>query len=113
MLQKRRVVSLVSWIALGVSILVTAGLWVSVYAAASGGISDSSASAWPDPWYGLVVDFVFEVALIGIVTAIVLDIVAGLRGGRSRLVALIGGFVLLSPAVFVALALVVSELANL
>lgn len=89
--------SRLSWVAFGLSTFLALGLWTFVYAAASGGVSDNSQLAWPDPWGGLVVGFGFEIAPIGLVVAIVLDVIAGFRGGRSRLVAFVGGVLMASP----------------
>jgi hypothetical protein len=94
--RSRRRVRPAGGVALGVSILVSAGLWTFVAGAASGALGDNSDLYWPEPFEGLL-DLSFVLLPILLVVAIVLDIVAGVGGGRTRLVAIIGGVLLLSP----------------
>lgn len=105
---KRRVWG-VAWISLIVSGFVSAGLWILWAAAATGDISDNSDLLWPEPWVSIAGVFML-IGIFGLLPAIVVAIVAGVRGGRSRRVALIGGFILVSPAVWLGVSIALSAI---
>jgi hypothetical protein len=101
-----RRISILSWISFWFSLVVTAGLWTLFAAAASGDISDNPDLMWPEPWVSIAGVFMI-IGIFGLLPAILLAIVAGIRGGRSRLLAMIGGFVLLTPLIGLLLQLVI------
>jgi hypothetical protein len=102
--------SLLSWFALAVSVLVAFGLWMVLAAAMDQSFGDNPDLGWPRSIQAVLVDFLTNVAPFAVPAAIVLDIVAGVRGGSSRRVALIAGLVLASSLAFVLVNLAVSTL---
>lgn len=106
----RKRVSTLSRIAFGVSLVVSTGLWVFFAAAATGDISDNSDLLWPEPFAVIAQACVLSIFLLA--PAIALDIVAGVRGGRSRALALAGGVVLASSGVYLGMLFLISALAN-
>jgi hypothetical protein len=103
--------SVLSWISLWASVLVTGGLWTFWAGAATGDISDNPDLLWPEPWVSIA-GVLMVIGIFGIVPVIVLAIVAGLRGGRSRLVAMISGFLLLTPLLYLVVSSIISALVN-
>jgi hypothetical protein len=81
-----------TYVALGVSVLTSASLWY------------GSAGTWPSP------EVVFEsigwlllIGVLGVPAGIVLDILAGMRGGVNRVISIAAGVLLISPAIYVAI----------
>jgi hypothetical protein len=105
---KNRGVSRRGYIALTVSALIAAFLW---YVMADGThlFASENPTQFPLPSpFSSAVFWVFYVVPLAIPTAIVLDIVGGLKGGPNRVVSVIGGVLLSSPAIYVAVILLSS-----
>jgi threonine/homoserine/homoserine lactone efflux protein len=102
-----------SWIALGVSIVVTTALYLFVAGAATGALGDNPRFYWSDIWENHIFGYIMDYAPPLVVVSIVLSIVAGVRGGRSRRVAVVAGLILASCPVLGALASgVLSSISN-
>jgi hypothetical protein len=84
--KKPRKVATITHIALGVSVLVSAGMWAVFLFPTNEGCFYFLTS-WLLPW-------IFP---LGITVAIVLDIIAGSRGGLNRVICIVAGLILLSP----------------
>jgi hypothetical protein len=103
--------SALSWTTFWLGVLVTGGLWTLFAAAATGDISDNSDLLWPEPWVSIAGVFML-IGIFGLIPVIVLAIIAGVRGGRSRVLAMIAGFLLLTPLVFLLGASIISSIVN-
>lgn len=100
-----------SWISFWLSLIVTGGLWTFWAAAATGDISDNSDLLWPEPWVSIAGVFMI-IGIFGLIPAIIIAIIAGVRGGGSRRVAMIGGFLLLTPLVWLLIPSIISSIAG-
>jgi hypothetical protein len=103
--------SVLSWITFWASVLVTTGLWIFVAAVASGDISDNPELLWPEPWV-TIAGLMILIGIFGGIPVIVLAIIAGLRGGGSRLLGMIAGFLLLTPLVYLVVSSIISSIAT-
>jgi hypothetical protein len=90
-----RTVRPLTYVALGVSVLTSASLWY------------ASAGTWPSP------EFVFEsigwlllIGVTGFPAGVVLDILAGKRGGVNRIISIAAGVILISPAIYIAIGII-------
>jgi hypothetical protein len=89
-------------------IAVSAALWLFFAAAATGDLSDNPNLQWPEPFAAIAA--FCAISLLLVIPAIVLDIVAGVRGGRSRRLALLGGVLLASSGIYLGILFLASLL---
>jgi hypothetical protein len=90
-----------TYVALGVSVLTSASLWY------------ASVGRWPSPEFVLeTVGWWLLIGVLGIPAGIVLDILAGQRGGINRVISVVAGLMLISPAVAFAKGLILESTGN-
>jgi hypothetical protein len=107
-MKARRRVRVLTYVALGVSVLTSAGLWFVLLGAGplapeTWGLFRQSVQNWLLAWSILILP-------LGCVAAIVLDVLAGIRGGADRRISIIAGLILASSAVYIVVGLLYSYL---
>jgi hypothetical protein len=98
--QLRSPVRRLAWIGLGVSALAALGVFalMAIFPSQPFVIWIEDA---PPPWMTIATIGPVILVVLAILISIVLDIIAGTFGGRNRTIGIIGGVVLLLPAIYI------------
>ncbi len=104
----RRRMRALTYVALGVSVLTSAGLWFVLLGA--GPLGPETWGLFPQPVQNWLLAWSILILPLGCVAAIVLDVLAGIRRGADRVISIIAGLILASSAVYIAVGLLYSHL---
>jgi hypothetical protein len=103
--RRRLTITFRGYLAVGLSLIVAAGLWAQLVEADS--LFGIEGPTVPFPSFISPLALLFVVSPIAILVTIVVDILAGVHGGQNRLAGGVGGMLLLSPILWLVIANVV------